>query len=195
MHNLYAFPRARFASYSQDTPYQKQQPKGQAATGQATCSDCHARIDKGAFYRELFNHPVSLRDIGQAAPHTLYLTHSLLTEPFEPTDLGDLIPDCSKCRAGTFDLCDECFELGEHCLDNDHVLVKFYAWKYIRHVDKTRKARWKCSNEHCIRPDRKNDFFFGKFLSLFWLGKLKKRSAYPCYLVPTKSRFPRGRVK
>ncbi|KIW39295.1 uncharacterized protein PV06_09080 [Exophiala oligosperma] len=117
-HNLYAFPRAKFASYNQDAPYQKQQ-KGQAPTGQATCSDCHARIDKGAFYH------------------------------------------CSKCKGGTFDLCDECFELGEHCLDNDHVLVKFYAWKYFRHVDKTLKPSWKCSNERCIKPDGKDDFFFG----------------------------------
>ncbi|KIW21214.1 hypothetical protein PV08_01794 [Exophiala spinifera] len=119
-HNFYAFPRAKFASYSQDTPYQKHQPRGQAPTGQATCSDCHARIDKGAFYH------------------------------------------CSKCKGGTFDLCDECFELGEHCLDNGHVLVKFYAWKYIRHVDKTRKALWRCANERCVRPDRKNEFFFSK---------------------------------
>lgn len=54
-HSFYAFSRAKFASYSQDTPYQKR--KGQAETGRASCSECHARILKGAYYRESTHTP------------------------------------------------------------------------------------------------------------------------------------------
>lgn len=83
--------------------------------------------------------------------------------------------DCSKCKRGTFDLCDECFELGEHCLDNNHVLEKFYAWKYIRHVDKAEKASWKCSNAQCAGQERNDDFFFSKFAASLSLSRPEAR--------------------
>jgi ankyrin repeat protein len=37
---------------------------------------------------------------------------------------GIICYKCGTCNGGDFDICLECFELGAHCLDNSHVLVK-----------------------------------------------------------------------
>lgn len=75
--------------------------------------------------------------------------------------------DCAKCDKG-FDLCAECFEVGEHCKSNDHVLKKYYAWKYKRFVDKALQEEWCCSNPRCPYADRKNDFFFSECCVCFF---------------------------
>lgn len=53
-HTFYAFPRAIFATYTEDGPYQKQTAKDGAETGQVTCSVCSMLVSKGAYYRESF---------------------------------------------------------------------------------------------------------------------------------------------
>ena len=70
--------------------------------------------------------------------------------------------DCSVCDKG-FDLCSECFEVGEHCKSNDHVLKKYYAWKYKRFVDKSTRDDWCCSNPRCPYGDEKQDFVFSEW--------------------------------
>jgi hypothetical protein len=48
-HSFYAFRRASFASYSENTPYRK--PKnGSAETGQISCSVCAGLVSRGAYY-------------------------------------------------------------------------------------------------------------------------------------------------
>ena len=51
-HTFYAFPRAVFATYAEDNPYQKLMAKEGAETGKVTCSICAVLVTKGAFYRE-----------------------------------------------------------------------------------------------------------------------------------------------
>jgi ankyrin repeat protein len=37
---------------------------------------------------------------------------------------GDIYYKCRVCNSGNFDICLECFEIGAHCLDDSHKLVK-----------------------------------------------------------------------
>ena len=68
---------------------------------------------------------------------------------------------CPKCEKGKFDICSHCFSEGEHCRSNDHILTKYYAWKYKRSAPKEQKSGWKCSNPQCqFREDKRYDFYF-----------------------------------
>ena len=51
-HTFYAFPRAVFATHTEDNPYQRLMAKEGAKTGQVTCSICAVLVTKGAFYRK-----------------------------------------------------------------------------------------------------------------------------------------------
>jgi hypothetical protein len=150
-HRLYAFPRTIFATFSADTPYQR---TTDPQTGRATCRDCGALVEKGAYFRESFE-----------------LLPSLLLR------LINMI-DCSKCDDGKYDLCQSCYQTGKHCRRNDHVLTKYYAWKYKRNIDMgpSSKKLWKCSNPECLDITRRNNFYFSKLLTKHHMLRLTSTS-------------------
>jgi hypothetical protein len=143
-HRLYAFPRAVFAKFDAETPYQR---KTEQQTGRATCNDCGRHVEKGAYYRKF---PVN-------SLCAIWLTEQT---------------DCSKCDKGTYDLCKTCYQTGRHCRRNEHVLTKYYAWKYKRLASRSSKKTWKCSNPGCLGSQRENKFYFCKSRRCFPRGTL-----------------------
>jgi hypothetical protein len=70
--------------------------------------------------------------------------------------------DCSRCDKGSYDLCKTCYQTGEHCRRKEHVLTKYYAWKYKRLASPALKKTWTCSNPDCLDTQRKNEFYFSE---------------------------------